>query len=158
MDEEGKEEEAEAGEAFQRSDKQRRRRKRWRREREAREMDGKRRQGGSRHETGEIVSNHCEEEKLERLISESGEEGGRDRGKGSNEGKKGKESEERVKVGDSVGNNSDNFFSLLLQWFFCWLAGYLGVTFPWILLVLLLHNRSSLALFSCHSRPLYPPS
>ena len=141
-------EEEEAGEAFQRSDKQRRRRGR---EREATEMDGKRRQGGNRHENDEIVSN-CEEEKLERMISESAEEGGRDGG--SNEGKEGrreKEAEERVKVGESVGNNSgvesDHFFSLLLQWCFCWLAGYLGVAFPWILLVFLLHNRYSL-LFS----------
>ena len=140
-------EEEEAGEAFQRSDKQRRRR-RGRREREVTEMDGKRRQGGNRHENDEIVSN-CEEEKLERMISESAEEGGR--GGGSNEGKegrRGKEAEERVKVGESVGNNSgvesDNFFSLLLQWFLCWLAGYLGVAFPWILLVFLLHNRYSL--------------
>ena len=150
LDEEGEEE---AGEAFQRSDKQRRRRRGRRgREREATEMDGKRRQGGNRHENDEIVSNNCEEEKLERMISESAEEGGRDGG--SNEGKEGrreKEAEERVKVGESVGNNSgvesDNFFSLLLQWFLCWLAGYLGVAFPWILLVFLLHNRYSL-LFS----------
>ena len=147
LDEEREEEET--GEAFQRSDKQRRRRGR---EREATEMDGKRRQGGNRHENDEIVSNNCEEEKLERMIRESAEEGGRDGG--SNEGKegrRGKEVEERVKVGESVGNNSgvesDNFFSLLLQWFFCWLAGYLGVAFPWILLVFLLHNRYSL-LFS----------
>ena len=140
-------EEEEAGEAFQRSDKQRRRR-RGRREREVTEMDGKRRQGGNRHENDEIVSN-CGEEKLERMISESAEEGGRDGG--SNEGKEGrreKEAEERVKVGESVGNNSgvesDHFFSLLLQWCFCWLAGYLGVAFPWILLVFLLHNRYSL--------------
>ena len=146
LDEEREEEET--GEAFQRSDKQRRRRGR---EREATEMDGKRRQGGNRHENDEIVSN-CEEEKLERMISESAEEGGR--GGGSNEGKegrRGKEAGERVKVGESVGNNSgvesDNFFSLLLQWCFCWLAGYLGVAFPWILLVFLLHNRYSL-LFS----------
>ena len=149
LDEEGEEE---AGEAFQRSDKERRRRKRWRRGREATEMDGKRRQGGNRHENDEIVSNNCEEEKLERMIRESAEEGGRDGG--SNEGKEGrreKEAEERVKVGESVGNNSgvesDHFFSLLLQWCFCWLAGYLGVAFPWILLVFLLHNRYSL-LFS----------
>ena len=148
LDEEGEEE---AGEAFQRSDKQRRRRRGRGREREATEMDGKRRQGGNRHENDEIVSN-CEEEKLERMISESAEEGGR--GGGSNEGKegrRGKEAEERVKVGESVGNNSgvesDHFFSLLLQWCFCWLAGYLGVAFPWILLVFLLHNRYSL-LFS----------
>ena len=99
-------------------------------------MDGKRR---SRHENGEIVSNNCEEEKLERLISESGEEGG----KGSNEGKeeRGREKESEAKVGES-----DTFVSLLLQWFCCWLAGYLGVAFPWCLLVLLLHNRCQSAL------------
>ena len=148
MDEEG-EEEGEGEEAFQRSDK--RRRRRWRRGGEARKMDGKKR-GGSRHEKGEIVSNNCEEERMR--VSVSGEEGGRDRGKGSNEGKeartRGKESEERVNVGENVGNSgagdSDSLFFLILQWFCCWLAGYLGIAFPWILLLLLLHNRWPLLL------------
>ena len=140
LDEEGEEEEE--GEAFQGSDK--RKRRRWRRGREATKMDGKKRKG-SRQQKGENVRNNLEEERMR--VSESGEEGGRVGGKGSNEGKesrvRGKESE--VKVGETVGNSgtgeSDNLFSLIIQWFCCWLAGYLGVAFPWILLLLLLNNR-----------------
>ena len=142
LDEEGEEEEE--GEAFQGSDK--RKRRRWRRGREATKMDGKKRKG-SRHEKGESVRNNHAEERMR--VSESGEEGGRDGGKGSNVGKearvRGKESEERVKVGETEGNSgageSDNLFSLILQWFCCWLTGYLGIAFPWILLLLLLFNR-----------------
>ena len=123
MDEEGEE-------AFQRSDK--RRRRRWRRGGEARKMDGKKRRG-SRHEKGEIVSNNCEEERMR--VTESGEERGRDRGKGSNEGKeartRGKESEERVKVGEIAGNSgaeeSDSLFSLILQSYLIFVTGTKGV-------------------------------
>ena len=138
LDGEGEEEEVEG--AFPKGDKQRRkRRRRWRRGEEANEMEGKR-----RHENGEIVSNDCEEEKLERMISESGIEGGKEWGKGSNEKKEGRGKEEGVKVGKIGGVESEHFSSLLLQWFSCWLAGYLGVAFPWILLVLILFHRSSL--------------
>ena len=101
-----------------------------------------RKRGGSKRENGEIVSNSCEDEKLERMmsISESGDEGGRS----STDRRRGKGSEEREKEGEileNAGAESENLFSLLLQWFCCWLAGYLGIAFPWILLALLLRDR-----------------
>ena len=134
------EEEEEEKEAFQSgSDK---RRRKWRRRRETAKMEDRKR-GGSKRENGEIVSNSCEDEKLERMmsISESGDEGGRS----STDRRRGKGSEEREKEGEILGNadgeESENLFSLLLQWFCCWLAGYLGIAFPWILLALLLRDR-----------------
>ena len=133
------EEEEEEKEAFQSgSDK---RRRKWRRRRETAKMEDRKR-GGSKRENGEIVSNSCEDEKLERMmsISESGDEGGRS----STDRRRGKGSEEREKEGEileNAGAESENLFSLLLQWFCCWLAGYLGIAFPWILLALLLRDR-----------------
>ena len=135
---EKEEEEEKEEEAFQGgSDK---RRRKWRRRETAKMEDRKR--GGSKRENGEIVSNSCEDEKLERMmsISESGDEGGRS----STDRRRGKGSEEREKEGEileNAGAESENLFSLLLQWFCCWLAGYLGIAFPWILLALLLRDR-----------------
>ena len=136
-EEEEKEEEEEAFQGG--SDK---RRRKWRRRETAKMEDRKR--GGSKRENGEIVSNanSCEDEKLERMmsISESGDEGGRS----STDRRRGKGSEEREKEGEileNAGAESENLFSLLLQWFCCWLAGYLGIAFPWILLALLLRDR-----------------
>ena len=138
--EEEEEKEEKEEEAFQGgSDK---RRRKWRR-RETAKME-ERKRGGSKRKNGEIVSNanSCEDEKLERMmsISESGDEGGRS----STDRRRGKGSEEREKEGEileNAGEESENLFSLLLQWFCCWLAGYLGIAFPWILLALLLRDR-----------------
>ena len=54
---------------------------------------------------------------------------------------------EKTEAGSQETSDSEpgSFFSVLVQWFCCWLAGYLGVAFPWVLLALLLHHRYWLA-------------
>ena len=129
-------------EEFQGSDKQRRRR--WSRSR-GRTMEAVKRRR-SRHEK-EIVSNNGDEERRDRMASvdESGDERRRDSAHISSRvnDPKIRSPSEKTEAGSLETSDSEpgSFFSVLVQWFCCWLAGYLGVAFPWVLLALLLHHR-----------------
>ena len=133
-------------EEFQGSDKQRRRR--WSRSR-GRTMEAVKRRR-SRHEK-EIVSNNGDEERRDRMASvdDGGDERRRDSAHISSRvnDPKIRSPSEKTEAGSLETSDSEpgSFFSVLVQWFCCWLAGYLGVAFPWVLLALLLHHRYWLA-------------
>ena len=135
-------------EEFQGSDKQRRRSRRRSRSR-GRTMEAVKRRR-SRHEK-EIVSNNGDEERRDRMASvdESGDERIRDSAHISSRVKdpKIRSPPEKTEAGSQETSDGEpgSFFSVLVQWFCCWLAGYLGVAFPWVLLALLLHHRYWLA-------------
>ena len=135
-------------EEFQGSDKQRRRRRGRSRSR-GRNMEAVKRRR-SRHEK-EIVSNNGDEERRDRMASvdESGDERRRDSAHISSRVKdpKIRSPSEKTEAGSLETSDGEpgSFFSVLVQWFCCWLAGYLGVAFPWVLLALLLHHRYWLA-------------